>query len=54
MLPSLAGPLPPRKTLRPPPDVRLPPLLPSKLPDPVRERIGCLQDSPCAEDAQAC
>ena len=29
MLPSLSGPIPPRKTLRPTPDVRLPTRLPT-------------------------
>jgi hypothetical protein len=45
MLPSLAGPMPPRKTLRPTPDVRLPPLQAVKLLDQLRERIRYLHYS---------
>lgn len=39
MLSLLAGPLPPRKTLRPTPDVRSPPLRAVKLLDQLRVRI---------------
>lgn len=45
MLPSLPGPMPPRKTLRPKPDVRLPPLQAVKLLDQLRERIRYLHYS---------
>lgn len=45
MLPLLAGLMPPRKTLRPTPDVRLPPLQAVKLLDQLRERIRCLHCS---------
>jgi integron integrase len=51
MLPSLAGPMPPRKTLRPTPDVRLPPLQAVKLLDQLRERIRYLHYSRRTEEA---
>lgn len=51
MLPSLPGPLPPRKTLRPPSATRLPPLQATKLLDQVRERVRYLHYSPRTEDA---
>jgi integron integrase len=51
MLPSLPGPLPPRKTLRPPSAVQLPPLQATKLLDQVRERVRYLHYSPRTEDA---
>jgi len=51
MLPSLAGPMPPRKTLRPTPDVRLPALQAVKLLDQLRERIRYLHYSRRTEEA---
>ena len=51
MLPSLPGPMPPRKTLRPKPDVRLPPLQAVKLLDQLRERIRYLHYSRRTEEA---
>jgi hypothetical protein len=51
MLPSLAGPMPPRKTLRPTPHVRLPALQAVKLLDQLRERIRYLHYSRRTEEA---
>ena len=51
MLPSLPGPMPPRKTLRPAPDVRLPALQADKLLDQLRERIRYLHFSQRTEEA---
>ena len=51
MLPSLAGPMPPRKSLRPTPHVRLPPLQAVKLLDQLRERIRYLHYSQRTEEA---
>ena len=51
MLPSLPGPMPPRKTLRPTPNARLPPLQAVKLIDQLRERIRYLHYSRRTEEA---
>ena len=51
MLPSLPGPMPPRNTLRPTPDVRLPPLQSVKLLDQLRKRIRYLHYSRRTEEA---
>ena len=51
MLPSLPGPMPPRNTLRPTPEARLPPLHAVKLLDQLRERIRYLHYSRRTEEA---
>ena len=51
MLPSLPGSMPPRKTLRPTPEVLLPPLQAVKLLDRLRERIRYLHYSRRTEEA---